>query len=99
MTLSPLIGEICEICGSNFVIRGLQLHHFLDSFLDQSWAVGGGCPESEEGKGRFLKEVIEQLISEAPVGALMGRIVQLNGGNRMKICCFSQNEIHMFTGD
>src|ERR1700730_8081107 len=58
---------ICEICGSNlFSSRFLnfsKLHYFPDSLLDASWAVGGCGPESNEGKSRLLKQIVEQLVS------------------------------------
>ena len=67
--------KICEICGlrSEFALEiGLEFHHFLDPFLNQPWAVGGGGLESEEREGRLLKKIVKQLISQTPVSALMG---------------------------
>ena len=77
----------------------LKLHHFLDPFLDQPWAVVRGGPESEEREGRLLKQVVEQLISQTPVSALMGGIIELDGGNGMKVFRLGQNKIHVFASD
>jgi hypothetical protein len=75
-TSSPPLCEICVICGYKSGISpselALEVHHFLDPFLNQPWAVGGGGPESEEREGRLLEKIVEQLISQTPVGALMG---------------------------
>jgi hypothetical protein len=40
-------------------ICSLKLSHFFHSCFDQSWAIGGGRSEAEEGKGRFLEEVVQ----------------------------------------
>jgi hypothetical protein len=61
------IGVIREICGSNLFssrfLTSSKLHYFPDSLLDASRAVGCRGPESNEGKSRLLKQIVEQLVS------------------------------------
>jgi hypothetical protein len=71
----PVFGSVqsvVKVCILPWKLGWLEVHHFLDPFLNQPWAVSGGGPESEEREGRLLKKIVEQLISQTPVGALMG---------------------------
>ena len=76
-----------------------NLHHLVYPFLDHPWAVGGGGSESDERELSFLKEVIQQLVSQPSVGPLVGGIVQLDGSHWTKVLWAGQNEVHVFASN
>lgn len=77
----------------------LRLQRLVHTFLDHPWAVDGSGSESEQGQRSFLKEIVEQFVSPAPVCALVRGIIQLDGRKRAEVPRLGENEIYMLAGD
>ena len=93
--LGVAVRPVAGLLASKAKKENSELHDFFDPFLDQPGVIDCGSPESEERKVRLRKQVVQHLISQTSVRALMRRIIELNGSNGTKIFHLGQKKIHM----
>src|ERR1700732_3514607 len=93
--LGVSVRPVAGLLASKAKKENSELDDFFDPFLDEPGVIDGGSPESEERKGRLRKQVVQHLISQTSVRALMRRIIQLNGSNGTKVFHLGQKKIHM----
>ena len=63
------------------------------------WVIAGGCPEAQQWHLGQTKDLVDKLVSPAPVSSLMRGIIQFKRGNGSQTPGFGQHEINVLGRD